>query len=87
MIPFNIQGVILNEPTYDNNYVKFLIKFQNNIDNDNTTIPVSIFKNKFNVEYKPNQMYKIEGGFDSIPVYKRGFFLVYNAKKISILQE
>ena len=87
MIPFDIQGVMVEEPIYENKYVKFLIRFQNKTNNDITTIPISIFRNKFNVEYLKDQIYKIKGGFESIPIYKKGYILVYNAKSISLCLE
>lgn len=85
MIPFDIQGVMINEPEYEKSYVKFLIKHKSENNGETTIIPVSIFRNKFSLDYKAGDTYKLTGGFDSIPVYKKGFFLVYNAKRITIV--
>ena len=76
MIPFDIQGVMMNEPKYEKSYVKFLIKHKNENNGETTIIPVSIFRNKFSLDYKAGDTYKLTGGFDSIPVYKKGVFFL-----------
>ena len=87
MIPFEIQGVMVEEPKYDNNYVKFLIEYKNEGEQIGTKIPVCIFRNKFRLDYVKGRTYIVKGGFDSIPSLKKGYFLVYNAQKISMIEE
>ena len=87
MIPFDIFGEIIKEPVITPRSVKFTLVFKQENEKIGMSIPVTMFKNRFKVEWKEGAKYLVRGGFESFPLKNGGWGLAYNSHHISMISE